>query len=293
MKERVLRVGKPVPLIGVVTEPQAFDPERAAVIVLNSGIMHHVGACRLSVKITREVASKGFLAARFDYSGIGDSEPRRGTESFEEVSLKECAEVMDYLERTRGVKRFILAGLCSGADAAYNTALEDKRVIAIAQIDAFCYVTPRYYLEYYRPILFRRKRWASFLNGIWGKVARRSPGKPPADSAALDPEYFEVPTYTRVFPPREQVARGLSRLTARGVRMYVNFTGGEPSYRYRGQYRASFPEVAFGDLLTVDYYPHTNHIITQPRYQREIVSNIRSWVVDVDERSPALAQAIP
>ena len=71
MKERALRIGRPTPLIGVVSEPEAFDPARPAVIILNSGIMHHVGACRLSVKLAREVAAKGLLAARFDYSGIG------------------------------------------------------------------------------------------------------------------------------------------------------------------------------------------------------------------------------
>ena len=32
---------------------------------------------------------------------------------------------MDYLARTRGITRFILYGLCSGADASYFTALLD------------------------------------------------------------------------------------------------------------------------------------------------------------------------
>ncbi len=292
MRERALKVGKPIPLIGVVTEPAEFDANRPVVLVLNSGIMHHVGACRLSVKLARSVAARGLMAVRFDYSGIGDSEPRRGSESFEEVSLKECAEVMDYLERTRGAKQFILAGLCSGADAAYNTALEDKRVIGIAQIDAYCYVTWRYYFEYYWPVLFHGNRWRSFLKRLWQTMVRQPPNGPRPDPAELDPEYFVVPTYTRVFPPREQVAAGLKKLTMRGVNMYVNFTGGEPQYRYRGQFRASFRDVSFGDLLRVDYYPNTNHIITQAKYQREIVSNITEWVINVERRSFSAADSI-
>jgi hypothetical protein len=280
MKERALRIGRPTPLIGVSTESAGFDANKPVVIILNSGIMHHVGACRLSVKLARAVAARSLLAVRFDYSGIGDSEPRRGSDSFEEVSPRECGEVMDYIEKTRGSKRFILYGLCSGADAAYNTALVDARVVGIAQIDAYCYPTPRYYYEYYRPILLRGARWRSFLTRGWQKIfSRRS-------ALVVDPnlpsdENYEIPTYTRVFPPRATIAAGLQKLVARGVRMHVNFTGGEPGYRYQGQYRDSFPDVRFGDLLRVDYYPQTNHIITQPDYQKRVVDNISSWMAEV------------
>lgn len=278
MKERALRIGRPTPLIGVVSEPESFDPARPAVIILNSGIMHHVGACRLSVKLARAVADKGLLAVRFDYSGIGDSEPRRGSDSFDEVSPRECGEVMDYLEKTRGCRRFILYGLCSGADASYNTALVDPRVIAIAQIDAYCYKTLRFYFEFYRPIVFRLDRWRSFLRR---KILGRSAAGVAGSQSTPTGEDYEIPTYTRIFPPRDVIAKGLQKLVARGVRMYVNFTGGEAAYSYQGQYRASFPEVKFDGLLRVDYYPQTNHIITQPQYQAQIVQSIASWMAEV------------
>ncbi len=282
MKERALRIGKPTPLIGVSTEPERFDPALPALIVLNSGVMHHVGACRLSVKIARAAAAGGLLAVRFDYSGIGDSEPRRGSDAFEEVSLRECAEVMDYLQRTRGVERFILYGLCSGADAAYNTAREDTRVIATAQIDAYCYITPRYYVEYYLPILFHGSRWRSFLGRLGRRLAGRTPvAEGAAPTAPPDDSNFEIATYTRIFPPRDAVADGLRALVARGVRMLVVFTGGEPHYNHLRQYRDSFSDVPFGDQLDVAYHPETNHIITQPDSQARIVRSITDWVLAV------------
>jgi hypothetical protein len=282
VRERALRIGKPTPLIGVSSEPEVFDPSLPALIVLNSGVMHHVGACRLSVKIARAAAAGGLLAVRFDYSGIGDSEPRRGSDAFEEVSLRECAEVMDYLQRTRGVERFILYGLCSGADAAYNTARADARVVAIAQIDAYCYITPRYYIEYYLPILFHGERWRSFLGRLWRRFTGRAlPAPGPAPAEAQDDANFEIPTYTRIFPPRDAVADGLRALVARGVRLFVLFTGGEPHYNHLGQYRDSFRDVPFGDQLEVAYHPETNHIITQPDSQARIVRAIAGWALDV------------
>jgi hypothetical protein len=276
--ERILRVGRPTPLVGIVSEPDAFDASRPAVLLLNSGIMHRVGTCRLSVKLARAVAQRGLLAARFDFSGIGDSEPRRGSESFERTAPQECIEVMDYLQRTRGVSRFILYGLCSGSDASYFTALQDERVVAIAQIDAFCYPTMRYYAAYYAPLVVQGSKWQGLLRRA---VRTLTGGRARAETpslASLDPEYVELPTYTRIFPPRDVVADGLRTLVARRVPIFVTFTGSEAGYRYTAQFRDSFRDVPFGDLLRVDYLRHANHIVTQPDVQRQLVDGIADWM---------------
>ena len=174
MKERVIRVGRPAPLIGVVCEPEKINSNRPAVLIFNSGVMHHIGSCRLSVSLARSFADKGVLSVRFDFSGIGDSSSRRGVESFSETAPLEAAEVMDYLQKKRGIKQFILYGLCSGADAAYETALVDKRVVAYSQIDAYCYKTPKFYYHFYRPKFFELKRWINFC---WRMVKKILPEK--------------------------------------------------------------------------------------------------------------------
>lgn len=280
MRERAIRIGKPTPLVGIASEPEVFDPDRPALLVLNSGVMHHVGTCRLSVKIARAAASRGILAVRFDYSGIGDSEPRRGSQSFEESSIAETREVMDYLQKTRGVSRFVLYGLCSGADASYLTGLVDDRVIGMAKVDPYCYRTRLYYVHYYLPLLLSGKRWKSFISGKLRKL--RDGNKSVAEAAGIEDQYFEVPTYTRLFPPRDEVAVGLRKLVDRGVKLFLIFTGGEPEYIYAGQYRDSFQDVKFGDLLSVDHYPQANHIITQLDCQQRIVDDIANWVASVD-----------
>lgn len=278
MKERAVKIGTPTPLIGVISEPDAFDPARPAVIIMNSGVMHHVGSCRLSVKIARAVADQGLLALRFDYSGIGDSEPRRGSSSFDELSVTECAEVMNYLQRTRGVQQFVLYGLCSGADAAYNTALADARVIAISQIDPYSYRTGRYHAVRVLDFLSSPSRVGRFLVRRLRSLVGRGAATATA-AAAIDGEFLEIPTYTRIFPPREQVAAGLAKLVARGVKVQALFMGtGE--YNHVGQFRDSFRDVPFGDLLSVEYFPQSDHIVTHPRMQREVVGKIVTWLVE-------------
>ena len=69
--------------------------------------MHHIGTCRISVKIARALAQQDFLALRFDFSGIGDSETGRGLIPFSESSSLEVSEVMDFLELKKGIKKFI------------------------------------------------------------------------------------------------------------------------------------------------------------------------------------------
>ena len=56
MRERILKIGKPEPLASIATIPKKIDANRPVVIILNSGVMHHVGTCRLSVKIARALA---------------------------------------------------------------------------------------------------------------------------------------------------------------------------------------------------------------------------------------------
>ncbi len=277
IRERALQIGRPVPLTAISSEPVDFDARRPVLLLLNSGVMHHVGSCRLSVKVARAAAARGLLAIRFDFAGIGDSEPRRGALSAAESALQQLVEVMDFLQAQRGVDRFVLYGLCSGAMASFNMACRDERVVGIAQIDGYSYTTWRYHLEHYLPRLFEAERWRSFVRRQVLRLSGRY--QPPSAEAVsgIDREHLEVPTFDQP-PPRAKVAEGLKVLVARSVGLFTCFTGGEPHYNYRNQYRDCFRDVDFRDLLELHYYPEANHIITQPRVQVAVISGIVDWL---------------
>jgi len=280
MKEKALRIGEPTPLVAVVTQPDTLDKDKPAILLLNSGVMHHIGACRLSVKLARNLAQAGFLSLRFDYSGIGDSEPRRGALSFEESAPKETKEVMDYLERKVGIKKFILYGLCSGSDAAYETALVDERVCGIAQIDAYCYKNWKYHVNHYAPRLFKWSHWSSFAKRKLG-LMKTTKELAPHEAAGVDEAFFEVPSYTRIFPPQTSVAAGLQALMDRNVRILTIFTGSEPDYNYKNQFFDTFKGVINRDLYDLEYYDEASHIISEPKYQEIVVERIRQWVKEL------------
>jgi len=277
-RERALRFGVSASLVGVLTEaiPTDADSERPAILFLNSGILHRVGSCRLHVRLARELSAQGFHCLRFDYSGIGDSDPRRDALPFEESAVIETREAMDHLAKLKGVRTFVLMGLCSGADIAHATAVVDPRVVGLNMIDAWAYRTPGYYVHHYGPKVLDWRAWWNAVRvrvALLTQKARARPGIPSGDGVE-----YELPTYTRIFPPKAQVANELKTLVARRVRLRALWTGGLPEYNHRGQYAAGFPTVDFGSCLDEDHLPAADHILTGLDHQEYVTSRTREWV---------------
>ena len=132
MKEQAVLFGKDRSLVGVVTDPpeKKRGMDLPAVIFLNSGIVHRVGPNRIYVKMARHLSTMGFVVMRFDFSGIGDSQPRRDTLPFVKSAISEVQEAMGCLKEVRGVGHFVLIGGCSGARISFQAACQDARVVA-------------------------------------------------------------------------------------------------------------------------------------------------------------------
>jgi pimeloyl-ACP methyl ester carboxylesterase len=280
MRERALVFG-PANLVGILTQP---DPGIAregapAFVMLNSGILHRVGASRTHVQLARALAAEGFTSLRFDFSGIGDSEVRRDALPIEERFVSESREAMDYLSSAVGIEQFVLGGLCSGADGGFFTALQDERVIGLWQIDAFCYRTPGYFRRRYLPKLVDPKAWA---HSIKVRVASE-------EVVERDEEQFVKPEYRRVFPPKEIVGEGLGSLLDRGVRLYFFFTGGIEEYLYAEQHAETFPELRLDERATIRHEPACSHMVSELAHQKLLLDDLISWAREIgtDLREPA------
>ncbi|WJG09756.1 alpha/beta fold hydrolase [Aliiglaciecola sp. LCG003] len=138
MNEEALLVGPTNSLVAVFTpsqrENRLISKQKTAVLLLNSGLIHHAGPGRIYTQLARNLAQQGSSVIRFDLSGIGDSVARQDNLSIYQIATQEPAEVMDYLQK-RGFERFILVGICSGAYCAFKTALVDERVVGIGLVN--------------------------------------------------------------------------------------------------------------------------------------------------------------
>ncbi len=286
MRERVISVGQINPLFGIICEPEATanspenspengpenSPENVAVVLLNSGVIHRVGSCRLSVTLARSIAEHaGLVAVRFDFSGVGDSEARRSTLTAAESAVGEVQEVMDYLAREKKIDRFILYGLCSGAYASYRTALKDPRVIGVAQIDGYCYMSWKSYLHHYVPRVCSTERWVGLAQRILG-IKKAKSG---AAVSNVEARFFEVPNFGN-FPPKAEVSAGLASLIKRGVEFFNVFCSSE-YYNYENQYLDCFNQIPFANKLSLLYLVNTSHIVAEPEEQQKVVRGITLW----------------
>ncbi len=133
MREEALDMGG---LFGVLTEPVEANRSSGlpGVVLHNIGVNSHIGADRMYVRMARRWAAQGFRVLRFDSSGLGDS-PANGRVAENRVysgaAIRNSRRVMDFLGQARGLERFVLMGLCSGAYVAFHSAAADPRVVGI------------------------------------------------------------------------------------------------------------------------------------------------------------------
>jgi hypothetical protein len=282
MREKAVQFGKTASLVGVLTEPlPGVALANAPVVVwLDSGILHRVGACRLYVRIARRLAERGITSLRFDFSGLGDSEQRKDALTFEESAVVETREAMDWLAQTRGAREFVLAGLCSGADMAHETALVDQRVVALGLMDAWAYRTTRYLVRHYAKRALDPQAWVTRLGMLFGRKPAAAGGAIPNVEGAD----FEIPKYVREYPPIERVRRDLEAFMSRDMRMLQLFSGGLGYlYNYRDQYADSFRGVPFAGRLQVEYFADADHIFTGLAHQKQVIDIYERWTLAVAE----------
>ena len=166
---------------------------------------------------------------------------------------------------------------------AYYTALEDSRVVGIAQLDGFVYRTWKYYLKRFGPKALSPAQWAHSLK------ARINPNDEDSD---VDASIYEAPEYRRIFPPKEEIEAGLTTLMGRGVHLYHFFSGDQPEHvNHASQYEAAFPSVQFEGRCHVEYCATANHTVTGLGDQRFVVEGMTNWAADlypVEAPTPAL-----
>lgn len=276
MREEIAHIGETDKLSGVIGLPDAIDAAKPAVVILNSGLMHHVGASRTSVKLSRALVEQGYLVLRFDLSGIGDSPARTDNLDPTERIIQEVSRALDYVQQNYGSEQFVLYGLCSGSQNSFKTALVDKRIIGLAGVDNFGFLTTKYYLVHYLPKLLDIGHWKSFLarggKSLFARAKRifsRSP--------------VEVEEDPWPYPPKEFVENGYGQLVSRGLRFLYIYTGSwAKQYNYLNQFHDMFPSVRFGNSVALHFKPKMSHSLVEPASQQFLIETVSQWLKSQD-----------
>lgn len=250
-------------LVGVLTRP-AGTPKGTAVVLLNAGMVQRVGPFRMYVQLARALAAEGFVVFRFDQSGLGDSPV--SSQAGEGRKRRETAAAMDLVARETGVRRYVLGGLCSAADDAFNIAPDEHRVSGLLLLDGVAYTTFLYRLRYNLPRLMNPGK---VLRAVRRLLRRRTS----SGGEGVDANSF------RDFPTRPEAIARLKALDARGASVFMLYTGGiERYYNHKRQAKECFGDVMRSPRMTTDYWADCDHTFYASRHRQRLDAAVIEWM---------------
>jgi dienelactone hydrolase len=276
VKEEALLLGPHQSLVGVYTPAVpggARAADEVAVVLLNPGLIHHVGPHRLHVKLARALAARGISALRVDLSGIGDSSSRSDNLPAARVGFHEPKEILDSLAQ-RGHRHFVLFGICSGAKHALQAVTVDRRIKGLVLVNPESakqegaqseQVSAQYYL--------RRSFWnpRAWLNLFTGRVRY----KPLFAALAGELRRKVDASGRKTITPTEIVRTELEPALAQGCRLLVVFSDRHAQFaKLLGD---GLQDLQRDCQLEMAVYPEADHLFTAMRTQDALVQRVCQW----------------
>lgn len=233
--QRTLRFGPGGRLVGTWTEPAIPETRRGrpALLVLNTGATHRVGAGRSAVELARALAVEGVASLRLDLGGIGDSELAPGEplgDVYRRGTLADVRAALDRIE-SLGSTGVVGLGVCSGAFVAFHAALADPRLVGLVLVNL-----PRFARRPFHPLVFVRTgallallaRPATWRRGLVDRSELRAALRILAERLAARLAASSPKRLRRVAVALSAPARALRALMRRGVRLLVVYSGDDP-----------------------------------------------------------------
>ena len=240
--ERPVYFNSEAVLFGIVTEPRQGETRRRAVIMLNAGADHHIGASGMHVELARHWARRGYVVLRMDLAGIGDSGTRPGrpdNEVFPPAVLDDIATAIEFLRTRYRAGDITLFGVCSGAYHALRAAAAGMPVNRILMVNPQNYFwkqgmklddlqlaevvrNPGIYSRQ----VFSRLAWRRLFTGrvnIW-RIAKIYFNRP---LLAVESTFRDIARFLHLRLPHD-LGSELAAIDARGVRVVFVFARGEP-----------------------------------------------------------------
>ena len=153
-------------LFGILSRDSSAGPAPLALLLLSSGALPHTGPNRAWVELARRWAARGIPTVRLDLPGIGEAggnDPELVTDesTYESWRVDDVRNVLNQLQAAGISDRFVLGGLCSGANTSLQGALADPRVCGALLINLFL-------VTWSSELIAERVRRATTADGLCG-----------------------------------------------------------------------------------------------------------------------------
>ncbi|SDD66154.1 hypothetical protein [Aquimonas voraii] len=240
---------------------EAMGATEVVFVLLNAGSVHRQGPFRLYVHLARQLASLGFASFRFDQPGIGDA-----VMAAERPQQALLTDVLDRLQARTGCQRFVVGGICSAADAAWQLGLRDPRVQGLLLLDPVAYGGRWFQLAR----LLQPRSPAALWRALTRRLAARGE-RGQAAPAAVEADY-------RDWPRPDEAPLQLAALCRRGVEVLALYTGGIAHYfLHPRQFAATFGAAARDRRVRFDYWPRVDHLFYRPADRERLIRHVCGW----------------
>lgn len=274
MNESTFRFGRDNSLVGTLSTPSAAHRADVAFVLPNAGVIHRVGPHRINVKLARHLARAGLVCLRFDISGVGDSE-RAGVShtTHEAQAVDDLRDAMDAIGERVDVCRFVIAGICSGAEHGLAAAVADARVVGLVMVDGYAYPTAK--TRWYR---YARRLRHGPVATIGGWIRRRAHAI--VERLRSDTTVRSIGRSRAVSrnPALQSYAKMLQQLVDRDVQILMIHSGSFlRRYSYAGQFGDAFSGHPFVAKISCEFAPDMDHTITSLASQAALLRLISDW----------------
>ena len=288
VEEVVTFAGSQGRLWGVLSRPHAGVVESSiAVLVVVGGPQYRVGSHRQFVLLARRLASDGFAALRFDYSGMGDSEGEKP--DFLACGPDLQAALAALAQACPGATRFAVWGLCDAASAALMFATSDARVCAIIAANPWVRSATslaaarvkHYYLariaegEFWARLVRGRLDWRASLGSLVDNLrGTRSHRRDTARSGADD-------SY------QTQMAQGLARFRGRTLLIVSGRDITAQEFLDHVQVAPTWKDLLIAPRVTRVNLPEADHTFSRAASRQAVEDHTVAWLRGFDADAPA------
>ncbi|MDO9435793.1 alpha/beta fold hydrolase [Hydrogenophaga sp.] len=293
-------------LFGMLAVPTGARLGDFGCLVLNTGVNHRIGPHRINVKTARRLAGAGIPTLRFDLAGIGDSSAARSRHDFRTQAVEDMKSALDHLESRHGLRRFLVFGICSGAENALAVALADPRVRGVLTFDGPMYLTRGVRLER------KLRRMAAFPGNPavrasypWWRDLVQWLGQRDAAAGRRTLERLHMPMFGGGGPSADEGAifqgggtapvvcaaeyeRRLLSLVDRGVAVSLMYSA---TYNARDRKHGMLSQLRGSpvfDRLQYRFWPDVDHTATTLAMQAKLLTAVEEWARGVALGGPGL-----
>ncbi len=304
IRESPLIINTHPALFGIVSEPtRVVDATLPLIVLLNAGSTHRIGPSRLNVLIARRLAAEGFRCLRMDLSGLGDSvsESADHNNPYPSTAFRDIDLTLRQVQQKFGATRIMLMGLCSGAYAAFQSAVQipNPALVESILINPLTYFwkdgmtlddSPTKHLRsfnYYKTVVLDPRKWVKLFSGnskigIGGAMtllARRLKVLKNTPDSKTAVGFDTRRTLGLSHPQQEDLAGDLQKIVNANRKLAMFFAATDPGFgilNFHAKRKAS--RLRATGRLKIEFIDDADHTFTIRAARVELIEALTNYV---------------